>query len=92
MKNLDEMNVLAVIIRNNLIGGYFLEIADEKMKVLFKLNSVDDYASYVRVNRDFIEATMWFTDKDVSIPLMDKVYSEVNNYPDLLMPQGYVNE
>lgn len=87
MKRMDEPMVLGVVINNNLMGGYYLEITNEKMETLFKLNSVKDYADYLRTNREFIDATAWFCKNDVTKDIADKVENEVKQYPDLLLIQ-----
>lgn len=88
MKELNEVMVLGVTINSNFLGGYFLEITDEKMKSLFTLPSVKDYADYVRVNRNMIEATVWFVKDEVDQNIIDKVYKEVSLYPDLFLIQN----
>lgn len=85
MKNLDEVMVLGVVINNNLMGGYYLEVTTENMERLFTVNSVKEYADYVRVNRQFIDATLWFCQSNVSKDIAARVESEARQYPDLLL-------
>lgn len=85
MKKLDEVMVLGVIINNNLMGGYYLNVTNEKMEILFRLESVKDYADYVRANRSYIDATIWFISEDVNQNIIDLVHKEANSYPDLLL-------
>lgn len=87
MKDLDEVMVLGVVVNNNLMGGYYLEVTNEKMETLFTLASVKEYADYVRANRKYVDATAWFCKSDVSKEIADRVHDEANAYPDILLVQ-----
>ena len=87
MKELNEVMVLGVVINNNLMGGYYLKIKNEKMEHLFTMSSVKEYADYVRANKDFIDATLWFCQNNVSKDMAKRVENEARQYPDLLLVQ-----
>ncbi len=85
MKNLDEMTVLVAVINSNLLGGYFLEICNEDMKVLFTCPDVKTYADYVRINRKFVDSTLWMAKENVSNALAMKVQKEAMKHNDVFL-------
>ncbi len=85
MEDLEDITVLGVVVCNNLMGGYYLEVRNEKMETLFTLSSVKEYADYVRLNRKYISATVWFNNNNVDDNLIKLVHKEASSYPDLLL-------
>ncbi len=82
---MDEITVLFAVINSDLIGGYFLEICTEDMKVLFTCKDVKSYADYVRINRKFIDGTLWTAKENVSEDLAFKVYNEALQHNDIFL-------
>lgn len=85
MKNLEDYTILVAVINDNKLGGYFLEICNENMEKLFVCDTVKLYADYVRLNRRYIDSTLWFAKEDVSLELQNKVQDEVSKYNDVFV-------
>jgi len=85
MKNLEEIMVLVAVINNNLMGGYYLEICNEDMEVLFTCKDVDTYADYVRINKKYIDSTLWVAKSDVSSEILEIVQSQSMKHNDIFL-------
>lgn len=85
MKNLDEIMVLAAVVNNNQMGGYYLEICDEQMQVMFTCKDVNSYADYVRINRKYVDNTLWVAKRDVLPDILEKVQDEAMKHKDIFL-------
>ena len=85
MKDLEEIMVLAAVINNNQMGGYYLEICNEDMKVMFTCKDVKSYADYVRVNREYVDSTLWMAKPDVLPNVQMQVQNEAMKHNDVFL-------
>jgi len=85
MKDLEESMVLTAVMNNNQMGGYYLEICNEQMKVMFTCKDVSSYADYVRINKKYVDTTLWFAKPDVLPNILEKVQDEAIKHNDIFL-------
>ena len=74
--------VLMVVIKNNGLGGYILELINEQKETVCILDTVKEYSDYLKIN-DNIVVTVWNIEKNINKQVLEIVRAEINNCDNL---------
>jgi len=86
--SLKDKNILIAVIINNMLGGYYLNIFDNDMKFLFTFKNVSEYADFVRMNKNYIDKTLWMVNSDVLPDIQKKVQYEAMQQNDIFQVEN----